>query len=308
MKSRRRNPSGISSSAWADSASPNTSSAMRNGDCSRRNSSMPTPLDIPPANLRHRRLLAGDRARAGQTHSGFPPAFHGRNPRRRTCPDQHVSAVRSLRSKRYWRDLLPLASSGGQGGPSSSTTAIPAASAWLRGDMKSSRPCSKRPESWSRRAPARKAARHAFTRPSAGSGNKPLDKKAAATTLSYLLGEMDFSESSVEPGPDIPASEDEIPVEPEQEPVFRIGFFDLETQRLAAEVGGWQNKHLMRVSVAVLYESPSERFKVYREDDVSKLIRDLTELDLVVGFQRLPLRLRSPQGLHALRFLPASHP
>ena len=120
--------------------------------------------------------------------------------------------------------------------------------------------------------------------PKCGSGNKPLDKKAAATTLSYLLGEMDFSEASVEPEPDVLSSPDEIPVDPEQEPTFRIGFFDLETQRLATEVGGWQNKHLMRVSVAVLYESASESFRVYREDEISKLIRDLSELDLVVGF------------------------
>ena len=120
--------------------------------------------------------------------------------------------------------------------------------------------------------------------PKCGSGNKPLDKKAAATVLSYLLGEMNFSEPFVEPEPDIPALPAETASVLDQEPAFRIGYLDLETQRLAAEVGGWQNKHLMRVSVAVLYESPSESFKVYREEEVSKLIRDLAELDLVVGF------------------------
>ncbi|HBD06642.1 MAG TPA: helicase, partial [Syntrophobacteraceae bacterium] len=60
--------------------------------------------------------------------------------------------------------------------------------------------------------------------------------------------------------------------------------FDLETQRLADEVGGWQNKHLMRVSVAVLGRGFGEDYRVYREDELDQLIRDLQELDLVVGF------------------------
>jgi DEAD/DEAH box helicase domain-containing protein len=65
---------------------------------------------------------------------------------------------------------------------------------------------------------------------------------------------------------------------------FRIGFFDLETQKLANEVGGWQNSHLMLVSVAVLYEAPADTFKVYREHEIDLLIEDLKALDLVVGF------------------------
>ncbi|GAI36896.1 unnamed protein product, partial [marine sediment metagenome] len=32
-----------------------------------------------------------------------------------------------------------------------------------------------------------------------------------------------------------------------------IVFFDLETQKTAEEVGGWEKSHLMRVSVAVVY-------------------------------------------------------
>ncbi len=73
------------------------------------------------------------------------------------------------------------------------------------------------------------------------------------------------------------------PPEPE-EPRYRIGFFDLETQRLAQEVGGWQNTHLMRVSVAVLYEALTDEFHVYRENDLPELFKRLQELDLVVGF------------------------
>lgn len=120
--------------------------------------------------------------------------------------------------------------------------------------------------------------------PKCGSGNKPLDKKAAATILGYLLGDLNFSESSFELESAETTVPDEAPADSKEEPVYRIGFFDLETQRLAGEVGGWQNKHLMRVSVAVLFESPAEVTRVYREDDIPQLIRDLDNLDLVVGF------------------------
>ena len=71
---------------------------------------------------------------------------------------------------------------------------------------------------------------------------------------------------------------------PHPPPPPRIGFFDLETQRLADEVGGWQNKHLMRVSVAVLYETHTDTFKVFREEDIGPFLKDLQALDLVVGF------------------------
>ncbi|MHC1741625.1 MAG: DEAD/DEAH box helicase [Syntrophobacteraceae bacterium] len=121
--------------------------------------------------------------------------------------------------------------------------------------------------------------------PKCGSGNKPLDKQAALAIARYLLGEasladelqasLDAESPIVEPPPPSP--------EPEA-PRYRIGFFDLETQRLAQEVGGWQNTHLMRVSVAVLYETLTDTFHVYRENDLPELFNRLQELDLVVGF------------------------
>lgn len=120
--------------------------------------------------------------------------------------------------------------------------------------------------------------------PKCGSGNKPLDKAAAYELLKYLSGEKDIGESCVECEPEVP----EEPCVPAAATKscrdFRIGFFDLETQKLASEVGGWQNTHLMRVSVAVLHETPADVSRVYREHEVQKLIEDLKKLDLVVGF------------------------
>jgi DEAD/DEAH box helicase domain-containing protein len=120
--------------------------------------------------------------------------------------------------------------------------------------------------------------------PKCGAGNKPLDKAAALLTLQYLLGDVplpDLSAGQVAVGDDTASGRSPATVAADTP---RIGFFDLETQRLADEVGGWQNKHLMRVSVAVLGRGFEEDYRVYREDEMEQLIRDLQEFDLIVGF------------------------
>jgi DEAD/DEAH box helicase domain-containing protein len=61
-------------------------------------------------------------------------------------------------------------------------------------------------------------------------------------------------------------------------------FFDLETQFLAAEVGGWDNKHLMKVSVAVTYSTKEKKFRQYTEGQIEALIQQLKSADQVVGF------------------------
>ena len=43
-------------------------------------------------------------------------------------------------------------------------------------------------------------------------------------------------------------------------------YFDLETQRTAADVGGWQNKGDMRMSVGVTYSSATGKYVVYSEE------------------------------------------
>ena len=120
--------------------------------------------------------------------------------------------------------------------------------------------------------------------PKCGSGNKPLDKEAALAILKYLLGELNFSENLTLSERDELGKGTMEATEPQSPPAPRIGFFDLETQRLADEVGGWQNKHLMRVSVAVLYETHTDTFKIFKEEDIGSFLRDLQGLDLVVGF------------------------
>ena len=66
-----------------------------------------------------------------------------------------------------------------------------------------------------------------------------------------------------------------------------IVYFDLETQKSADEVGGWNNIRDMRMSVGVTYSTARSEYKIYRESQVNALIEELRRADLVVGFNTL---------------------
>ena len=66
-----------------------------------------------------------------------------------------------------------------------------------------------------------------------------------------------------------------------------IVYFDLETRRTAADVGGWGNKHLMGISVAVTYSTKAGEYMIYTEDQAQSLINQLVRADLVVGFNHI---------------------
>ncbi len=119
--------------------------------------------------------------------------------------------------------------------------------------------------------------------PKCGSGNKPLDKAASVLLLECLLGRVpiDVEEDAEEEGPALEPAEAEPPAEPLAP---RLVFVDLETQMLASEVGGWRNTHLMRVSVAVAYDSRAGKFLSFTEDEMDGLVDLLAGADLVVGF------------------------
>ena len=117
--------------------------------------------------------------------------------------------------------------------------------------------------------------------PKCGSGNKPLDKQGALLLTRALLGKEEL-EVLPEPAAFIEPAIKEEPCSPEAPLAFCV--FDLETQRLANEVGGWGNAHLMRVSVGVLYDSKKNEFQAFSEKEVPTLIKRLQEFDLVVGF------------------------
>ncbi|NOR23960.1 MAG: DUF1998 domain-containing protein, partial [Desulforhopalus sp.] len=120
--------------------------------------------------------------------------------------------------------------------------------------------------------------------PKCGSGNRPIDKRAA---LQVFAGLLDYNKKSVtsSTAPLFKSVKKESAVR-KQLSAFpgRYGVFDVETQRSAAEVGGWHRAERMGVSVAVLYDSGSDSYFTYREGEVSGLISHLEKLDLVVGF------------------------
>lgn len=121
--------------------------------------------------------------------------------------------------------------------------------------------------------------------PKCGSGNKPLDKAAAILVLECLLGRVPLKSRGKKTEPDaLPGPEAKEALEEPETPRPSVVFLDLETRMLAQEVGGWQNAHLMRISVAVAYDSRTERFLSFTEDEVDDLLALLEKADLVVGF------------------------
>jgi len=118
--------------------------------------------------------------------------------------------------------------------------------------------------------------------PQCGSGNKPLDKAGAIRLIQLLLGMAPIQKVKT-------AEEEGWAPPPRTGPRLsaalpRLGFFDLETQRLAEEVGGWGNKHLLRLSVGVIFDSADGGYHTYQESQVKDLIEHLKRLDVVVGF------------------------
>lgn len=66
-----------------------------------------------------------------------------------------------------------------------------------------------------------------------------------------------------------------------------IVYFDLETQKSAAEVGGWDRKRDMLMSVGVTYATGDGQYRIFGEPQVNDLVKQLMRADLVVGFNIL---------------------
>ncbi len=68
-----------------------------------------------------------------------------------------------------------------------------------------------------------------------------------------------------------------------------IVYFDLETRRSAAQVGGWSPEACARmgISVAVTYSSRDDAYHIYTEDQAGDLIAELQGADLVVGYNHI---------------------
>jgi len=79
-----------------------------------------------------------------------------------------------------------------------------------------------------------------------------------------------------------------------------IVYFDLETQRSAEEVGGWDKISRMGMSVAVTYSTARGDYRIYGEQQVNDLLKELQRADLVVGFNSLRFDYEVLHGYTAL--------
>jgi hypothetical protein len=79
-----------------------------------------------------------------------------------------------------------------------------------------------------------------------------------------------------------------------------IVYFDLETQKSADEVGGWDKISAMRMSIGVTYNTAAGSYKIYGEKQVDDLITELQRADLVVGFNNLRFDYEVLHGYTAL--------
>jgi DEAD/DEAH box helicase domain-containing protein len=136
--------------------------------------------------------------------------------------------------------------------------------------------------------------------PKCGSGNRPIAKGAALRVLEEImagpvpevakwerppaagghdaprtppagLGQADGVDGRIREGEILPQG-------------FRYAVLDLESRRSAQEVGGWHRADLMGVSCVVVYDSGTGSFRDYGQEDVPRLVGELVEFDLVVGF------------------------
>jgi len=75
--------------------------------------------------------------------------------------------------------------------------------------------------------------------------------------------------------------------------------FDLETQRSAMEVGGWNNIAEMKMSVGVLWDSSLQKYCIYFEDQVLDLIEHLKSGPRVIGYNHIGFDYTVLSGYYA---------
>jgi DEAD/DEAH box helicase domain-containing protein len=79
-----------------------------------------------------------------------------------------------------------------------------------------------------------------------------------------------------------------------------VVYFDLETQKSADEVGGWDKISHMGMSIGVTFSTATGEYRIYHEPQVNELLRELQRADLVVGFNNLRFDYEVLHGYTAL--------
>ena len=77
-----------------------------------------------------------------------------------------------------------------------------------------------------------------------------------------------------------------------------IVYFDLETQKSAEEVGGWDNISRMGMSIGVTYSTAQGDYKIYGEKQVNDLITGFAARGPGRRLQQSAVRLRGAARLY----------
>ncbi|MBG0791016.1 MAG: DEAD/DEAH box helicase [Desulfovibrionaceae bacterium] len=133
--------------------------------------------------------------------------------------------------------------------------------------------------------------------PKCGSGNRPIDKRAALFVLEAIRS---GDPKSIEPKEidvnTLPGIDMKRPA-PE-----RFGVIDIETRFSAEEVGGWNRADRMGVSIACVYDSGDDAMHDYEQDRMNDLVEHLKTFDLVIGFNHVRFDYAVLGGLHPFPF------
>tara|TARA_B100001123_G_scaffold159456_1_gene184341 strand:- start:1201 stop:1737 length:537 start_codon:yes stop_codon:yes gene_type:complete len=81
-----------------------------------------------------------------------------------------------------------------------------------------------------------------------------------------------------------------------------IVYFDLETQKSADEVGGWNHIDLMGMSIGVTFSTERGDYRVYAESEIDGLIEEIQKADLVVGFNQIRFDYKVLEGYSVFDF------
>lgn len=141
--------------------------------------------------------------------------------------------------------------------------------------------------------------------PKCGSGNRPIDKRSALKILELILNgeEKETFYQINEPVPETVHEGGSIFEEPDYfKDGLRYGVLDIETRRSAEEVGGWNRAEKMGVSCAVLYDSKTDDYQAYLQEDIDKLCKDLQKFDMVIGFNIIRFDYKVLSGLSDFDF------
>lgn len=122
--------------------------------------------------------------------------------------------------------------------------------------------------------------------PKCGSGNRPIDKSAAAFILERLIdpkSTVNNKQVKIHKKNKNVVTDTMMGTKTDKK-IISYCVFDIETQRSAQEVGGWNHANAMGISCVVLYDSRINKYVEFLEKDVSTLVEQLSQFDLVIGF------------------------